>query len=430
MKNSEALRATGMSPAVVIVALSLLLGLQPVATDLYLPALPQMQQALRITQADAQWTLSIIVLAFGVSQLAWGPVSDRWGRRPVLLWGLGLLTLGSGLSVVAPDLGVMLGARALQGVGLAASVVCGRSMVRDLFEPVQGAAVLSRGLTGLGVIALVGPLVGGVVAAVWGWRATLAVVGLFALACLAYVAMALRETLPTARRQVGQGWGQRVTQWRSIARHPMFRAYTALTSSTYCGLYVFLAASSFVFIDMLHVSRPMFGALMASMSLCYLGGTVLCRRRLPAHGLPGTVRLAAWLSAAAGAWLIALSASSLATGWLPAAGWLLPGLWLYAVAHGIHQPCSQAGVAAPFPQQAGAASALSGFVMSVLAFGVAAVLSAWMKHPAWTGTIHPMLIGCGLGALLTAFIALGRVQRDGHPPGASGTFTASPGPST
>lgn len=404
-----------MTPVVVILALSFLLGLQPIATDLYLPAMPQMQQGLRVSQADAQWTLSSIVLAFGTAQLVWGPVSDRIGRRPVLLWGLSLFVLASVATVLAPNLAVMILARVAQGLGLAAAVVCGRSMIRDLYAPEEGARVLSKALSGLGILALVGPLVGGLTAAWLGWRATLAVVGLFALMGLIFVALRMQETLPHDRKQRAMSLGQRVGQWRHITAQPMFKAYTALTSSTYGGLYVFLAASPFVFIDVLHLSRPVFGAVMASMSLGYLLGTMVCRHRLPRMGLAGTVRLGAWLSATGGLWGMALSAIGLIWNWTPQAWMLLPGVWLYAIAHGIHQPCSQAGVVAAFPEQAGAASALSGFIMSVLAFAIAAVLSAWMKHPAWSGTIHPLTLGLGMGGLITATVALGRVQRDGSP---------------
>jgi DHA1 family bicyclomycin/chloramphenicol resistance-like MFS transporter len=404
-----------MTPWVIVLALSMLLGLQPVTTDLYLPALPQMQRELGISQADAQWTLSVVILAFGAAQLMWGPVSDRVGRRPVLLLGLSLFVLASIVTVLAPSLALMVPARAAQGVGLAAAVVCARAMIRDLYDPQQGAQVLSKGLSGLGIIALLGPLLGGVTAAAFGWRATLAAVGLFALIALAFVAVKMQETLHVHRRQAHMSVLARLQQWQAITSQPMFRAYTALTSATYGGLYVFLAASSFVFIDVLHLSRPAFGLVMASMSLGYLVGTVVCRGRLPNMGLPDTVRLGAWLSASAGLWCVGVSAACLALDWVPPAWLLLPGVWLYSIAHGIHQPCSQAGVVASFPEQAGAASALSGFIMSVLAFGIAALLSAWMKLPHWAGTIYPMTLGIGIGGLITATVALGRVQRHGYP---------------
>jgi DHA1 family bicyclomycin/chloramphenicol resistance-like MFS transporter len=399
----------------VVLALSFLLGLQPVATDLYLPALPQMPVALGVSITTAQWTLSIVVMAFGLGQLVWGPVSDRLGRRPALLAGLGLFVVASAFTVWAPTFDILLMARAAQGLGLASAVVCGRAMIRDLYQPQEGARVLSKGLSGLGIIALVGPILGGLVATHLGWRATLGVVGLFALSGLIYIASCLPESLPLERRQSSQNGAWYLRQWHSVSVHPMFRAYTALTSATYGGLYVYLAASSFVFIDTLGASRQAYGLLLASTSLSYLIGTVLCRRWLAHRGLPGTVRLGARFSMASGLWCLGLSAWAWFTARTPSAWALLPGVWLYAVGHGLHQPCSQAGIVAPFPQQAGAASALSGFIMSGLAVGIGALLGLWMKAPGWIGTIHPLTLGMGLGGFITAWVGLGLVQRDGHP---------------
>ena len=195
------------------------------------------------------------------------------------------------------------------------------------------------------------------------------------LAALLFVWRRMPETLPAHRRQQGLSVPQRLTQWLGIVRHPMFRCYTALTSSTYGGLYVFLAASSFAFIEVLHVSRPAFGLVMASMSLCYLSGTLLCRRWLPHRGLTGTVRVGAGCSLTGGLWCAATSAWTLLTDQTPSPWAVMPGLWIYAIGHGMHQPCSQAGVVASFPRQAGAASALSGFVMCWIAFGISAAVS-------------------------------------------------------
>ncbi len=406
----------GIPPWIVVLALALLLGLQPVATDFYLPALPQMPGSLGVSSAAVQWTLSVVVLAFGTAQLIWGPVSDAVGRRPVLLCGLGLFTAASVVTVCAPNLGVLIAGRTAQGLGLAASVVCARAMIRDLYTPEQGAQMLAKGLSGLGVIALVGPLLGGVIAAQWGWRATLALVGVFALATLSFVAWRLPETLPIHRRQPSLSLPARLAQWRSIVRQPMFRAYASLTSATYGGLYIFLASGAFVFIDVLHLSRPLFGGVLASMSLCYLGGTMLCRRWLPRRGLPGTVRMGALGTLSGSLWCLAVSSWVVSSGTPPHAMALLPGMWLYAIGHGLHQPCSQAGVVASFPQQAGAASALSGFIMSVLAFGIGGLLSVWMAAPGLVGTVLPLTLGLGLGGAVTAWLALGVVQRDGHPP--------------
>lgn len=413
MSASEATRRLGVAPWVVVTALGLLTGLQPLTTDLYLPALPQMQQGLSLSTASAQWTLSVLIMAFGIGQLLWGPVSDRFGRQPVLRWGLGLYVLASLGSTLAFNLESMLLARMAQGASLSAAVVCGRAMVRDLYAPEQGARMMAKGMTGLGVLALLGPIAGGLVATHGGWRSVMGILVFIGVAIWCFVWFKLPETLPQERRQPRLDWSRMGRQWWAISAHPTFRAHALLTSSTYGGLYVYLALSPFVFIEVLHVSRTAFGVTMATLSLSYLVGTLVCRQVLPRRGLLGTIRLAGWASLAGGACMVAVSAWQLGLGGSVSPLALMPGMWLYAFAHGIHQPCGQTGVVAAFPTQAGAASALSGFVLSSAAFGVGAVLSWWSALPGWSGTIHPMTLGIGLGGAMTAWVALRRVQRHG-----------------
>jgi DHA1 family bicyclomycin/chloramphenicol resistance-like MFS transporter len=414
MSASEpSLAQQDIAPWVTVAALSMLLGLQPVTTDLYLPALPEMQRALGLSPSLAQWTLSVLILAFGFGQLVWGPVADRIGRRPVLRWGLGLYVLASVAAALAESFAVMITARAVQGAALSAAVVCGRAMVRDLYAPEDGARMMTKGMAGLGVIALVGPILGGLAATHGGWRAAMSLLALAGAILLAFVWRLLPETLPDERRQHSLRWRNMAGQWWGIARHPTFRAHAMLTSSTFGGLYGYLALSAFVFIDQLGVSRTGYGVIMACTSLAYLAGTWFCRRHLPSHGLVGTVRKAGFVSIAAGLWLVGLSVWQFGQATSVPAWSLLPGMWLYAFAHGIHQPCGQTGVVAAFPHQAGAASALSGFVLAAVAFGVAVLLSGWSALPGWAGTIYPMTLSMALGAAITARVALHRVQRDG-----------------
>jgi DHA1 family bicyclomycin/chloramphenicol resistance-like MFS transporter len=186
----------------VAIALALLLGLQPVLTDLYLPALPLLARDLAAPMSAAQLTMSALILAFGLSQLVWGPVADRFGRRPVLLGSLALLVLAGVGAAMASHIGWLIFWRIAQGATLAAAVVCARAMVRDLYEPLQGAQVMSLGLSGLGLLAIGSPLVGGALAMTLGWRSTLAAVACFSLLVLVFVWRVLPETLvqrnPTA----------------------------------------------------------------------------------------------------------------------------------------------------------------------------------------------------------------------------------------
>lgn len=413
MSASEATRRLGLSPWVVVAAVGLLTGLQPLTTDLYLPALPQMQAGLGVNAASAQWTLSLLILAFGIGQLVWGPIADRFGRQPVLRWGLGLYVLASVATALAPSIGVMLLARVAQGACLSAAVVCGRAMVRDLYAPEDGARVMAKGMSVLGLLALLGPVIGGLTVTHVGWRPTMSLMAVAGLAIWLFVWLRLPETLPLEHRQQRLDWLAMGRQWLGIAAHPTFRAHALLTASTYGGLYVFLALAPFVFIQVLHLSGTGCGLVMASTSLAYLSGTVVCRKVLPRGGLLGTVRLGGWCSLAGGVWMAGVSLWQVGLGGHVVALGLLPGLWVYTFAHGIHQPCGQTGVVAAFPTRAGAASALSGFVLCLVAFLVGAVLSWWSSLPGWTGTIHPLTLGVALGGALTAWTALRRVQRHG-----------------
>ena len=131
-----------MQPATIVLLLALLLGIQPITTDLYLPALPALSQALGASMAQSQLTLSALLLAFGCAQLVLGPLSDRFGRKPILLWGLAAYVLAAVAGVMAPSIELLIVARTVQGAAMGAAVMCARAVVRDLYAPAAGARVM------------------------------------------------------------------------------------------------------------------------------------------------------------------------------------------------------------------------------------------------------------------------------------------------
>ncbi len=392
-----------MSPALIVSLLALLMGTQPIATDLYLPTLPGLAAELKSPMGSTQATLSALLFAFGFSQLLLGPMADRFGRRPVLLGGLSVFMLASIGSVLAGDIGALVAWRTLQGMGMAAAVVCARAMVRDLYAPTEGARIMSKALTGLGLIALASPLLGGVLASTVGWRHALAAIGVFGAVCLALVALAMPETLrernPNALRLAPM-----FAMWARILRHPTFTAWALLIACTYGGLFAFLAGSAFVFIDVLGSSRMAFGLYLAGSSVSYIVGTFWCRRWLLRHGLAGAVKRGAAFTLAGGASMAALAWAGVIGPWAIA----VPQ-FLFAFGHGIHQPCGQAAVIGPFPQQAGAASALAGFILAAVAVAVGAWLGVAMN-----GTVYPLVLTVGAMSAATALVAWTLVQRHGQ----------------
>ncbi len=393
-----------MTAATVVVLLTLLLGIQPVTTDLYLPALPTLQLDLDTSIAAAQLTLSALIISFGLGQLVCGPLSDRFGRRPVLLFGLALYAMASLAGAASVSIGSLIAWRVLQGAAMAAAVTCGRSIVRDLYEPQAGARVMSRALTGLGVIAVLCPLVGGLVVEAYGWHATLLALAFFSAATLAFVAWRFEETVPRRDRDATRPAAV-MRNWIEVCSDPTFRAWALLAGCTFGGLFAMLAGSSFVFIRIFGIGRFEYGAILGSVSLAYIGGTFWCRRLLLRHGLRGAVGRGAVLSLAGGASMALLSLAGVHTIWA-----ILVPQWLYAIGHGVHQPCGQAGAVGPFPEKAGTAASLSGFAMTLTALGVGIWLGITLD-----ASVYPLTVCIGAFSVALAIVAWTLVQRHGEP---------------
>jgi len=384
-------------------SLALLLGTQAVATDLYLPALPMLARDLSAPMPAVQLTMSAFVLAFGVAQLLWGPVADRFGRRPVLRAGLVLFALAALGAALARDIAAVVAWRAVQGAGVAASVVCARAMLRDVFEPQRGAHVMSQALGGLGLIAVAAPVAGGAIAAAAGWRSTMALLAAFGAALLAFVVWRVPETV-RARNPQATHWRALLAQLGRTLAHPVFRAWSLLVCCTFGGMMVFLAGSSFVLIDHLGLSAWHCGLAIGSNSVAYVLGTFMCRRLLPHHGLVGAVQRAAVFTGLACVLLAWVATTPVSSVWA-----LLVPQWIYALGHGVHQPCGQTGAVGPFPHAAGVASALAGFLLALVAVGV----TLWLGRSLSASTPQVYFAALATMAGLTCLTAWTLVRRQG-----------------
>ena len=402
--SPQSAATTAMSPALVVLLLSLLLGIQPITTDLYLPALPALTEGFGASMAQSQLTLSALLLAFGVSQLFWGPLSDRFGRRPILLCGMAAYVVAAVGSAFAPSMAMLIIWRIVQGAAMGAAVMCARAIVRDLYTPVAGARAMSRGLTGLGVIACLSAPLGGLLSDLFGWRVALLATAVFGAVALAVVALRFKESAVHRNPRALQP-GTLVRTWWAILRHPTFVAFALLSTASYGGLFTFLAASSFVFIGVLGLSKTEYGLAMFSTALVYVLGTIWCRRLLPRFGVRRSVSIAAGLTLGGGLLMGALAWAGLHTVWA-----LLLPFYLFMFAHGVHQPCSQSGAVVPFPHAAGAASALSGFLMMIAAFAMGGWLGNHMD-----GTVYPLAYGVCFWSVCIAATAWTVVQKHGEP---------------
>lgn len=397
-----------MPQKLIVLFLALLLGLQPVTTDLYLPALPAITQGFGAGMGQAQLTLTALLLAFGLSQLVWGPLSDRFGRRPILLWGMGAYTLASAACALAPDMAWLIAGRTVQGIAMGAGVMAARAVVRDLFQPAQGATVMSQGLTGLGIIACACAPLGGVLTDWLGWRIALLMLAVFGAATLALLFWRFEETLA---RPDPHALSARplIRANLDILRNPVFLTWCALSSASYLGLFTFLASSSFVFVSFMGYSKTAYGFLMLSMSLSYIVGTFWCRWMLRRTSVHRTVGIAAVLTITAGVSMAALAYAGQGQDWYGAWAVMVP-MYIFMLGHGVHQPCGQSGAVAPFPHRAGTASALNGFLMMLGAFFMGGWLGTHMDQP-----VFALAHGILLWAVIITAVAWTAVQRHGRP---------------
>lgn len=397
-----------MPQKLIVLILALLLGLQPVTTDLYLPALPAITQGFGSGMGQAQLTLTALLLAFGLSQLVWGPLSDRFGRRPILLWGMGAYTLASVACALAPDMAWLIAGRTVQGIAMGAGVMAARAVVRDLFQPLQGATVMSQGLTGLGIIACACAPLGGMLTDALGWRYALLALAVFGAATLALLAWRFEETLAQPDPHALSA-GPLFRANLDILRNPVFLTWCALSASSYLGLFTFLASSSFVFVTFMGYSKTAYGFLMLSMSLSYIVGTFWCRWMLRRTSVHRTVGIAAILTITGGVGMAALAYAGQGQDWYGAWAVMVP-MYIFMLGHGVHQPCGQSGAVAPFPHRAGTASALNGFLMMLGAFFMGGWLGTHMDSP-----VFALAHGLLLCAVFITFVAWTGVQRHGRP---------------
>jgi DHA1 family bicyclomycin/chloramphenicol resistance-like MFS transporter len=394
--------ATGLGAARLLWLIAGLLMLQPLATDLYLPALPGIAGYFGVGVSTVQWTLSIFVATFGTWQLVAGPLSDRFGRYPVVVAGALVYCGASVLAMLAPTIEVLIGARLLQAAGACSCLVAARGIVRDLRSPTEGARLLASASTIMSIAPLLGPLLGAYLFIAFGWRSAFAVLAAFSLLLAAAAATRLSET-NLRRNPDALALRPMLRIYLDAARSPTFRAYTLASTATYGGLFAFISGSSFVLMRVLGVSAVAFGASFAIMVAGYLVGTLICRMLVLRRGLQQTVCAGATLQALAGAAMAALVAGGVH---VPAA--IVVPMFFYGIAHGMIQPPAQAGAIAPFPHSAGAAAALMGFVMMV----TAALVGFWIGA-SYNGTMAPLAYTICAASFASALVAFTVVRRHG-----------------
>ncbi len=360
--------------------------------DMFLPSVPAIAREFGAEAGAAQLAVTTYLLGLAAGQLAWGPVSDRYGRRPVLCAGLGLFLAASLWGTQGGSIDEIALLRLLQGIGMSSGPVVARSIVRDLYAREQAAHLLARMMAVFGVVPVAAPLVGGAALMLLGWQAVFWVFAAVALALLLAVAGGLRETAPAPRQPIALA--RLAGNYATLLGDTRFRSSLATMLSAQMGIIAFVSGSALAMVQALRLSPPAFSALFALVMLGQIAGGIAGSRLVARLGIARMVRLGTSLALAAGLLLAALALAG-APHWSAV---VLPMvLYLFGCAFLI--PNATAAALSPFPQMAGAASSLLG----ALPFGLGALVSAGLAA-AFDGTTRPMAVAIGLFGCLS-FIA-------------------------
>lgn len=369
-----------------------LIALGPLSTDLYLPALPAIAAAFATDAAGVQWTLSGFLLVFAPSQLIYGPVADRFGRRPAMLWGLALFLAGTVACALAPSLAALIVARMVQAVGACAGPVVARSVVRDTVPPERAPAVFATMAGLMSLAPAIGPILGGIVTALSGWRACFVLLGLAAFVLTAAVTRRLAETAPMLDR-AALNPGRLAQVYAALLADRWFLGHAAVATASYTGLFCFISGSSHVIQNGLGFGPEIYGVVFAAAVAGYLAGSLIVRRisgRVPPRRMMQAGSLWCLVFGWAGPAALALAGPSLATVSLP--------LILYMIGFAVTQPNAQAGAISPFPALAGRASALLGFVQWSIAALAGLALGLVLDAQGWAMAFGIALSGTAAAA--------------------------------
>jgi DHA1 family bicyclomycin/chloramphenicol resistance-like MFS transporter len=338
-----------------------------------------------------QLTLGVFILGFAIAQLVYGPLADRFGRRPVIFWGLALYTAATVLCIVAPTIEVLLLGRLLQALGGCAGPVIGRAIVRDSFEPREAAAVIGYLASAMALAPMVAPLLGGYLTAWLGWRATFAALLVYGVVLTAAIALLLPETRPPGARPPTRS--ELVTNYGRLLRDPLFMGFTFTVGASFAAIFTWITNASFVLIDHYGVEPELFGWYFAAVAGAYAVGAFTGARLGRRQGIVRTVRTGLFLTAAAALLLLALYLTSTLT-----ALTLNGAIALLFFACAFVTPQGTAGAIMPFPHLAGTASALMGFLQ--MSQGVAANLLSGLFFTGGPGpAIALVAAGAALGLL-------------------------------
>ena len=364
--------------------------------------MPGLRRHFDVGVSQAQLILSVFIAAFAIAQLFYGPLSDRFGRRPTLISGLFVFSAASLACALAGSIEQLIVARFFQALGCCAPTVIGRAVVRDVHGAEGTARMLGYISAGMSLLICAWPMIGGQLEQQFGWRAVFALHavagGSVLLAAWIFLAESNRQPDPAATNIAHSfaGYGVLLSDRRFIG-------YALCNAFTYGGIMAFLYSASFVLMGVLGLAAWQFGLMFSVAISGYILGTLVTARVVTHVGINRLMQIGTTMGAAAGIIMAMLALSGIYT----VIAIIVP-YFFFLVATGLNQPSAMAGAIGPFPRMAGTSSALLGFLQ--LAGGALIGSLVGRLHD---GTPVPMAVGialCSLAVLASYHLIVRRTQ--------------------
>ncbi|WP_175153818.1 multidrug effflux MFS transporter [Paraburkholderia ultramafica] len=383
-----------------ILMLGALSALPPLATDMGLPALPDIADSLSTSLSNAGLTLSVFLLGFALAPVAFSPLSDRFGRRPLLLAGLSVYGLAGIACSLAPTIALVLGGRLLQGMGAGMAAAMPLAIIRDSFSGNDARTRLSYVTLVLSIAPLIAPSIGSALLALTGWRGIYGLLGAAGVALFAVIWFGFAETR-AANENSGITPGELVSTYGDLLSHRSFVGFVLLNAFSFAGMFSFIAGCPLVILKGMGLGNFAFSMTFA----CAGAGTIvgsLLNGGLSGRGIPSSVLLKVGLTASVCATMALLLVSLSGRDSLY---WLLPLLVLNNASYGVLGPNAVHEALQPMAEVAGAASAVLRCIQMLMGAAASALVPFFFNgHSslAMTG----MMAGCSVATLAVYFLVL------------------------
>ncbi|QFT32545.1 multidrug effflux MFS transporter [Roseibium porphyridii] len=397
MKSGQR-RATERAARPSLAVLIAVSTVNPLAMQIYLPSLAGMMIVFSATAGEIQLSMSAFFVAVAVSQLIWGPLSDQYGRRPVIIVGMTLFVIGSILCLFAPTIEALVFARILQAAGGCTGMVLGRAIVRDLYGPNQAASMIGFVTMGMAVMPTIGPAIGGLLDEFFGWQGGFVLMLILGIGALWASIYKLPET-HTERTKVGPR--QVVKSYTDLCREPLFWSYALTAAFSALTYFAYLGGAPYIAAGMLSLSAAEMGFYFMFVALGYIAGNFISGKFAERVGLMPMIM--------AGTLIGILSVSIIATftyfNGLSAQILFLP-MFLLGLGNGVCLPSALSGAVSVRPELAGSASGLTAS-LQVGAGAITGSFVTWLyTGSAIAGSPWGMIIVMAIGMLLSLGAAL------------------------